>query len=146
MSRGQGFSKLQGKVLSLSKKSLKNFQKPLDKQYKVWYNIVTERGKATRKKGSPREQVRPFRQRLSAARCVGLRDINVSQSPQAEKMLGLCLLQKPLLCDNSSMVERLLSKRGMWVRFPLVAPKNKKILDKSLKVCYNIIVPRGTEN
>lgn len=50
------------------------------------YNTDTERGEATRKKGSPREQVRLSRQRLSLARCVGLRVINVSQSPEAEEM------------------------------------------------------------
>ncbi len=49
------------------------------------YNKSTERGKADRR-GCPREQVRPSRQRLSTARCVGLRYTNVSQSPEAEAM------------------------------------------------------------
>lgn len=43
-------------------------------------------GKQPERKGSPREQVRLSRQRLSLARCVGLRVINVSQSPKAEEM------------------------------------------------------------
>ena len=43
-------------------------------------------GKQPERKGSPREQVRLSRQRLSLARCVGLRVINVSQSPEAEEM------------------------------------------------------------
>jgi hypothetical protein len=38
MSRGQGFFKLQGKVLSLSEKSLKVFQKPLDNGLPPCYN------------------------------------------------------------------------------------------------------------
>lgn len=42
--------------------------------------------KQPERKGSPREQVRLSRQRLSLARCVGLRVINVSQSPEAEEM------------------------------------------------------------
>jgi hypothetical protein len=37
MSRGQGFFKLQGKVLSLKKK-FEIFQKPLDNGLPPWYN------------------------------------------------------------------------------------------------------------
>ena len=38
------------------------------------------------KRERPRERVRPTRQRHLTARCIGLRDINVNQSPKAEEM------------------------------------------------------------
>ena len=38
------------------------------------------------KRERPRERVRPTRQRHLTARCIGLRYINVNQSPKAEEM------------------------------------------------------------
>lgn len=64
----------------------KNLKKVLTNR-KVCDIIKTLReGKQPERKGSPREQVRLSRQKLSLARCVGLRVINVSQSPKAEAM------------------------------------------------------------
>ena len=69
------------------KKIFENFFKnPLTNLIKCAIIKTLREGRQPERKGSPREQVRPSRQRLSLARCVGLRVINVSQSPEAEAM------------------------------------------------------------
>ena len=69
------------------KKIFENFFKnPLTNLTKCAIIKTQREGKQPERKGSPREQVRLSRQRLSLARCVGLRVINVSQSPKAEEM------------------------------------------------------------
>ena len=75
----------QAPTLDLEK--VRNFSKNLLTNTTKYVIIKTLReGKQPERKGSPREQVRLSRQRLSLARCVGLRVINVSQSPEAEEM------------------------------------------------------------
>ena len=73
-------------ALATEKIFQKNLKNPLTTS--TMYGIIKtlREGKQPERKGSPREQVRLSRQRLSLARCVGLRVINVSQSPEAEEM------------------------------------------------------------
>ena len=68
------------------KKNKTFFVKTLDKSSQLCYNKYTEMRKGNGEEPSPRERVRPFRQRHLTARCVGLRDTNVNQSPKAEAM------------------------------------------------------------
>jgi hypothetical protein len=69
-----------------SKRVEKSFKNFLTNTTKCVIIKTLREGKQPERKGSPREQVRLSRQRLSLARCVGLRVINVSQSPEAEAM------------------------------------------------------------
>lgn len=64
----------------------KFFKNPLTNLTKYVIIKTLREGKQPERKGSPREQVRPLRQRHLTARCIGLRYTNVSQSPEAEAM------------------------------------------------------------
>ena len=86
MSRGQGFSKLQGKVLSLSKKSLKNLQKPLDNSLPLWYNKDTKGEGRNGRTEAHESDVRRNPTKTPTARCVGLRYTSVNQCRFAEVM------------------------------------------------------------
>jgi hypothetical protein len=55
----------------------------------LWYNKDTEREKATRKKGCPREQVRLSRQRLSLARSLCCASNKCEPNPAGVKIKGL---------------------------------------------------------
>ena len=74
------------KQTTIEKIFQKNLKNPLTNTSKCDIIKTLREGKQPERKGSPREQVRLSRQRLSLARCVGLRVINVNQSPEAEEM------------------------------------------------------------
>ena len=74
------------KQTTIEKIFQKNLKNLLTNTSKCVIIKTLREGKQPERKGSPREQVRLSRQRLSLARCVGLRVINVSQSPEAEEM------------------------------------------------------------
>ena len=75
-----------GSGLKDTEKNKTFFVKTLDKSLKLCYNKYTEMREGNPKRERPRERVRPTRQRHLTARCIGLRDINVNQSPKAEEM------------------------------------------------------------
>lgn len=72
-----------------SKNFSKKLKKGLDKPQGLWYNKDTEREKATRKKGCPREQVRLSRQRLSLARSLCCASNKCEPNPAGVKIKGL---------------------------------------------------------
>ena len=67
--------------------------------------IQVQRGKQGRsRRQDPRESCKSLMTKSSTARCSCVRDINVNQTPQAEKMLGIRRIQKPfpfLWCSSN---------------------------------------------
>lgn len=83
---GRGLKNVSPTVVAGSRQAKKILKNLLTNTTKCVIIKTLREGKQPERKGSPREQVRLSRQRLSLARCVGLRVINVSQSPKAEAM------------------------------------------------------------
>ena len=127
--RGVGESR-EKKQVALKKKCLTNSQECAI--------IKAQRGKQGRsQRQDPRESGKSLTIKSSTARCSCVRDTNVNQTPQAEKMLGIRRIQKPFpFCGARLMVRHLLSKRRMGVRLHRITPI-KKSLDKWPRVWYN---------
>ena len=85
-------------------KKIRDFQeKPLDKSPSLWYNKdVNEGSKATTKEWTPTRASKPLMIKSSTARCSCLRYTNVNQTTQAEKMLWIRRIHKPLFSGGEN--------------------------------------------